>query len=76
MKRSLFATVAASVALLAVAGNGYAQGAAKRPTVKSVSDVSGAFAISHQRQRSAGSSSSAASVKMPRRRLVENLPPS
>ena len=33
MKRSLFATVAASVALLAVAGNGYAQGAAKRPTV-------------------------------------------
>ena len=45
-------------------------------TVKSVSAVSGALAISHQRQRSAGSSSSAASVKMPRRRLVENLPPS
>ena len=44
-------------------------------TVKSVSAVSGAFAISHQRQRSAGSSSSAASVKMPRRELVENLPP-
>ncbi len=33
MKRSLFATVAAAVAILAVAGNGYAQGAAKRPTV-------------------------------------------
>ena len=33
MKRSLFATVAAAVAVLAVAGNGYAQGAAKRPTV-------------------------------------------
>jgi curli biogenesis system outer membrane secretion channel CsgG len=32
MKRSLFATVAAAVALLAVAGNGYAQGA-KRPAV-------------------------------------------
>ena len=32
MKRSLFATVAAAVAVLAVAGNGYAQGA-KRPTV-------------------------------------------
>jgi curli biogenesis system outer membrane secretion channel CsgG len=32
MKRSLFATVAAAVAILAVAGTGYAQGA-KRPTV-------------------------------------------
>ena len=29
------------------------------PTLKSVSEVSGAFAISHQRQRSAGSSSNA-----------------
>jgi curli biogenesis system outer membrane secretion channel CsgG len=33
MKRSLFASVAAAVAVLAAAGNGYAQGAAKRPTV-------------------------------------------
>ena len=33
MKRSLFASVAAAVAVLALAGNGYAQGAAKRPTV-------------------------------------------
>ena len=33
MKRSLFATVAVAVAMLALAGNGYAQGAAKRPTV-------------------------------------------
>ena len=43
--------------------------------VKSVSALSGALAISHQRHRSAGSSSSAASVKTPRPRLVENLPP-
>jgi curli biogenesis system outer membrane secretion channel CsgG len=33
MKRSLFASVAAAVAVLALAGDGYAQGASKRPTV-------------------------------------------
>jgi hypothetical protein len=48
----------------------------KRSTVKSVSPLSGALAASHQRQQSAGQASSAASVKMPRRLLVENLPPS
>ena len=48
----------------------------KRSTVKSVSPPSGALAASHQRQVSAGQQSSAVSVKMPRCRLVENLPPS
>ncbi len=50
--------------------------AANRATEKSTSPVSGALATSHHRHASAGSSSRAASAKIPRPALVENLPPS
>src|SRR5262249_40311061 len=47
---------------------------AKRQKQKSTSALPGAFEANHHRHRSAGNTSSAASVNTPRRWLVENLP--